>query len=266
MGRRRSDPALFLGPLRDAADWRRFISRNPPAFAAMDCEVPPEAAAAGRARGLLTAWVPGPAEPAQEAALWSLMARRGRYEWDGQPDFFTSDLVGSYSQALHQQGRQLFKEGAAEAAERAFLQAWAWQWRFPDPPGFLGFIAYGRGDYARARDYYALAARINEETLLLTEEYRSLPELKAGVRRAAAETFTQMGVVLERLKDPAAAESSYRRALALAPAAGTHYNLAVLYWSRDPARAESELMEVLRLEPGHAEAARYLAVLRSRRR
>jgi tetratricopeptide (TPR) repeat protein len=194
------------------------------------------------------------------------MARRGRYEWDGQPDFFTSDLVGSYSQALHQQGRQLFRAGAVAAAERAFLQAWAWQWRFPDPPGFLGFISYGRGDYARARDYYALAARINEETLLLTEEYRSLPELKAGVRRAAAETFTQMGVILERLRDPAAAESSYRRSIAILPTAQAHYDLAVLYWARDPARAEAELQETLRLAPGHAEAARYLAVLRSRKR
>lgn len=262
--RRRSDPGLSLGPLRDAADWRRFISLNSPVLATMDCEVPPEVAASGRARGLLTAWDKGPA--GGEAALWSLMARRGRYEWDGQPDFFTSDLVGSYSQALHQQGRQLFKEGAGEAAERAFLQAWAWQWRFPDPPGFLGFIAYGRGDYRKARGYYEQAALIHEETVRLTEAYHSLPELKAGVRRAAAEACTQLGVILERLKDPAGAESSYRRALALAPAAGAHYNLAVLYWSRDPARAEAELLEALRLDPGHAESARYLAVLRSRKR
>jgi tetratricopeptide (TPR) repeat protein len=262
---RRRSSGLSLGPLRDAADWRRFISRNPPVFATMDCEVPPEVAAAGRARGLLTAWAEG-ASSGGEEALWSLMARRGRYEWDGQPDFFTSDLVGSYSQALYQQGRQMFKAGAAEAAERAFQQAWAWQWRFPDPPGFLGFIAYGRGDHQKARGYYEQASRIHEETVRLAESYHSLPELKAGVRRAAAETFTQLGVILERLKDSAAAESSYRRALALAPAAGAHYNLAVLYWSRDPVRAEAELQEALRLDPGHAESARYLAVLRSRRR
>ncbi|MBI5239508.1 MAG: DUF2723 domain-containing protein [Elusimicrobia bacterium] len=263
---RRRSPGLSLGPLRDAADWRRFISLNGAVAATMDCEVPPEVAAAGRARGLLTAWADGPAAPAGEEGLWSLMARRGRYDYDEAPDFFTSDLVGSCSQALYQQGRQLFREGASEAAERAFLQAWAWQWRFPDPPGFLGFIAYGRGDFQRARGFYSLAARINEETLRLTEVYHSLPDLKAGVRRAAAETYTQLGVILERLKDPAAAESSYRRSIALLPTAQAHYDLAVLYWARDPVRAEAELLEALRLEPGHAEAGRYLAVLRSRRR
>ena len=61
----------------------------------MDCEVPPEVVQEGRARGLVTAWTKGPAQPAQEDALWSLMSRRGRYEYEDQPDFFTSDLVGN---------------------------------------------------------------------------------------------------------------------------------------------------------------------------
>ena len=264
--RRRSEPGLFLGPLRDAAEWRRFIGLDAPVFATMDCEVPPEVAASGRARGLVTAWAKGPAQPAQEDALWSLMTRRGRYEYEGQPDFFTSDLVGNYAQALYQQGRQRFAAGAAEAAERAFLQAWSWQWNFADPAGFLGFMAYGRQEYEKARDYYTFAARINEETVRLTEEFHSLPELKAAVRRAAAETFTQLGVIMERLKDMAAAESHYRRSLELAPTAQAHYDIAVLCWNRDPARAERELLEALRIDPQHPEAGKYLAALRSRRR
>jgi tetratricopeptide (TPR) repeat protein len=263
--RRRSEPGLFLGPLRDPAEWQRFIGLDAPVYATMDCEVPPELAQSGRSRGLVTAWTKQPADLAQESALWSLMSRRGRYEYEGQPDFFTSDLVGNYAQALSQSGRQRFAGGSAEAAKQAFLQAWSWQWNLPDPPGFLGFMAYGRGEYGQARDYYTLAARIEEETLRLTEEYHSLPDLKAGVRRAAAETYTQLGVISEKLKDAAAAQSLYERSLEIVPTAQAHYDLAVLFWTREPSRSEGELIEALRLDPRHAEANKYLAVLRSRR-
>jgi len=263
---RRSDPGLFVGPLRDAAEWRRFAGLDAPAFATVDCEIPGEAALAGRQRGLVTSWTQPREAPVQEDALWSLMARRGRYEYEDQPDFFTSDLVGNYAQARYQQGRQLYAAGAAPLALAAFRQAWSWQWTFADPAGFLGFAAYSRGDYVQARDYYAFAVRLNENTMRLTEEYHSLPDLKAGVRRATAEILVQMGVVHERLKDVAAAQSCYERSLEIFPTAQAHYDMAVLFWRRDPARAQSELLETVRLDPGHAEANRYLAIIRSRRR
>ena len=60
-------------------------------------------------------------------------------------------------------------------------------------------------------------------------------------------------------------EAHYRRALALQPLAETRFNLAVLAWGHDWPAAEDHLSEALRLDPGHAAAAKYLAALRARR-
>src|SRR6202021_4329011 len=98
--------------------------------------------------------------------------------------------------------------------------------------------------------------------LAWADEYRALPGLKASVRRQAAESATTHGVTLEKLgrRDEAAAE--YRRALALFPLAQAHYDLAVLAWGHDWPSAEENLAEAVRLDPGHAEARRYLEQLR----
>ena len=261
---RRLRPGLFVGPLRDLADWRKLAQLDAPFLATMDCEIPSELAGSVRGRGLLNSWEQFP--PALSEGLWALMVRRGRYEYEGQPDFFTSDLVGNYAQARYQAGRDLYAAGAPEAAAGAFQQAWAWQWGFAEPSNFLGYMAFVRGDYAQARRFYSWSVRLNRLTMELAERYRSLPDVKAGVRRSAADALMQLGVVGEKLKDALAAEDAYRRSLELFPSAQVHYNLAVLFWTRDPARAEIELQEALRVDPRHAEAARYLAVLRSRRK
>ncbi|HAM34947.1 MAG TPA: hypothetical protein DEB40_04125 [Elusimicrobia bacterium] len=277
---RRAEPDLYVGPLRDGADWRRFLDLDAPAFATMDAELPSDILASGRGRGLVYAWdlVAGEA-PGQEQALWDLMSRRGRYDYEDQPDFFTSDLVGNYAQARCAEGRRLFAAASGEkraaaafggrgplaaAAQAAFLSAWAMQWPLAEPANFLGFMAFSRGDFPEARRYYSLAARLNEATRRLTEEYHSLPDLKAGVLRAAADAYMQVGVACEKLKDVPAAEAAYQRSLALFPAAQTRYNLAVLFWTSDPVRAEAELVEALRLDPNHSEANKYLMILRSR--
>ncbi|MDD5655710.1 MAG: DUF2723 domain-containing protein [Elusimicrobia bacterium] len=258
--RRRGD--VYVGPLRDAQGWRTLAKLDAPFFATMDSEVPSELAAAARGRGLLYSW--NDEAPAVNDGLWALVARRGRYEYEGQPDFFTSDIVGNYAQARYQAGRDLYAAGAAQAAEDAFRQAWAWQWNFPEPANFLGYMFFVKGDYAAAGRYYSWAGRFGERTLELAERYRSLPDLKAAVRRSAADVFMQLGVVAEKAGAAAAAQGYYRRSLELAASAQVHYNLAVLFWSRDPARAGLELQEALRLDPNHPEARRYLAVLRAR--
>jgi tetratricopeptide (TPR) repeat protein len=262
---RRSQPALFVGPLRDAAEWRRFIGLDAPVYATMDCDVPPEVSASAHPLGLLNAWPASPEPAARAGALWELMVRRGRYEYEGQPDFFTSDLVGNYAQALYLQGRQSYAAGAAQAATEAFERAWSMQWTFADPAGFLGFAAFQRGEYRKAADYYTAAAGIDDDMMLRAQEYHALPDVRTGIRRAAAEASMQLGAIAERLQDKAAAQADYERSLALFPTAQTHYNLAVLFWGRDMSRAEAELVEALRLEPRHPEANKYLAILRARR-
>ena len=53
-------------------------------------------------------------------------------------------------------------------------------------------------------------------------------------------------------------------ALALFPLAQTHYDLAALYWGRDRRIVEENLFEALRLEPGHAQARKFLEALKSK--
>ena len=119
---------------------------------------------------------------------------------------------------------------------------------------------------AEAAASYALADGLFAEKLALADRYRALPAVVSGLRRQAAESATHSGVAHEKLGDAAGAEAHYRRALALYPLAETRYNLAVLAWGKDWAAAEEHLVEALRLDPGHAAAARSLSVLRARAR
>lgn len=261
-GLRRARPGLFLSALRDEAGWLRFRDGNPVVMATMDTEVPESLLKEGQPRGLLTSLGKRPAPEVP----WDLMSRRGRYEYEGQVDFFTSDLVDAYAQALHRAGTRAFISGRAEEAVTCLERAWSMHWLFPEPAVFLGYIAFTRGDLEGARRYYAAAGVLSDALLGLSEEYHSLPDLKANLKRSAGDAQMQLGVVSERLKDYPAAQAAYLRSLALYPTAQTHYNLAVLFWGRDWARAESELVEALRLDPRHAEAARYLQQARLRKR
>lgn len=261
-GLKRARPGLALSALRDESGWQRFLAGNSPVLATMDADVPEALLKAGRPVGLLTALGSGPSP----AVPWDLMSRRGRYEYEDQVDFFTSDLVDGYAQALHRAGTQAFGAGRAGEAAALLERAWSMHWLFPEPAVFLAYIAFTRGDLPAARGAYALAAALSDALMGLAEEYHSLPDLKNGLRRSAGDAQMQLGVVSERLKDLSAAEAAYDRSLALHPTAQTHYNKAVLFWGRDWGRVESELVEALRLDPRHADAARYLQQARLRNR
>ena len=71
-------------------------------------------------------------------------------------------------------------------------------------------------------------------------------------------------MTFEKLGRRDEAQAAYRRALALYPLAQTHYNLAVLAWNRNWPAVEENLAAAVRLDPGHAEARRYLELLRRR--
>jgi tetratricopeptide (TPR) repeat protein len=119
---------------------------------------------------------------------------------------------------------------------------------------------------AEAALTYELADELFAEKIKLADLYRALPEVTFGIRRQAAEAATHRGVAAEKLGDRSGSEAHYRRALALSPLAQTRFGLAVLSWGTDWASAEENLVEAVRLDPGHVEAAKYLAALRARRR
>ncbi|MBI4678058.1 MAG: DUF2723 domain-containing protein [Elusimicrobia bacterium] len=264
-GWRRRDPGLALSPLRDAAQWARFIGSNPAVFALPDAEVPPEIRPR-RQNGMASALGPAASRGVPMGRPWDLFVLRGDYRYDTQPDFFTSDIVSDYSRALYFEAEEASKAGEALAASALLNRSWSMHWMFPEAPTLLGYVVFSSGAPAEAKPYYEAAVALYDEMLRLAEEYRALPELKGSISRGAAEAMMHLGVLCEKTGDPAAAERRYLESLRLHPLAQTHFNLAVLYWDKDWTRVRRELTAALSLDPTHADAAKYHAMLRGRPR
>ncbi|MFA6029490.1 MAG: DUF2723 domain-containing protein [Elusimicrobiota bacterium] len=247
---------LLLGPLRSTEEFRGFVRANEgPVFATTDVDFPP-GLEIGAPRGLL---LPLSEKGVPSAAPWEFLVRRGDYRYDQRPDFFTADLVEAHAVALQRLGAAFMEKGRDAEARRALLAAWAMKWLLADAPVYLGFMASRAGDWASGARYYGLAEGVHDAMLGLTEEYRSLPDVKDGVRLAASDALVNLGVAQEKIGRREDAERSYAKALALNPRmVKARYNLAVLYWNRDWPRVVSELQEALRVEPGYEEARRYL--------
>jgi tetratricopeptide (TPR) repeat protein len=248
--------------LREPADWSRFAALNGETYVTTDAEVP-AGLALGPPRGLVVS-LSASAAATEEA--WRFIARRGDYRYDAQPDFFSSDLVEAYAVSRQRLGSRLVEQGREEEAARQLRLGWAMKWLMPDAPTFLAFGAFRRGRLEDAASAYAAAADLVEATLELARDYRSLPDVFRSARRGLADANLNFGVVLEKLGRREEALGRYQAALEADPkSAQAHYNLAVLHWDKDWDKVIAEMSEVLRLEPGRQDAARYLQAARMRK-
>ncbi|MBI2387734.1 MAG: DUF2723 domain-containing protein [Elusimicrobia bacterium] len=257
---RRRDHALLVTSLAAPEGWKALGVSGAPVLMTQDAEPPESLVPALTPRGLLQAVSGAPEELPRD-----LLVRRGARRVEEAPDFFTRDLIEGYAAAAYRSAVGHQRRNRLAASEEALQEAWAANWRFPDVPLFLGYLQASGGRMAEAAASYALADGLFAEKLALAGRFRALPGVVSDLRRQAAESATHSGVAHEKLGDAAGAEAHYRRALALYPLAETRYDLAVLAWGKDWAAAEEHLSEAVRLDPGHAAAARSLAVLRARR-
>lgn len=260
---RRRDPSLPVSNLREAGAWA-LLGTSRPVYATQDVELPAPLGAGVRPRGLLQAVTPSADE--DDGSAWAFIARRGPMRYDAAPDFFTADLVDGYAAAAYRRGLRLHHLGRVAEARELLHDAWRMEWDFPEIAGYLGYLDAAAGRWKDATDSFALADQLFTRKLALAQGYRALPDLQANIRRQAADALTSRGAAFEKAGDKDAAASAYARALALHPLAQTYYNRAVLSWGRDWASTEGDLEQALRLDPGHAEARKYLMMLRSRRR
>jgi tetratricopeptide (TPR) repeat protein len=203
---------------------------------------------------------------ASAADPWEFISRRGPHHYGETPDFFTSDLIDALAAASYRRAVDLNKDGLKLDAEKRFLDAWRMNWIFPEVPLFMGYAAAVSGDWVKTARLGAIADLLFAKKIKLANDYRALPEVKTSIRRQAAEAATQRGVALEKMAQRDEALAEYRYALALYPLAQTRYDLAVLDWGRDWKSVEENLSEALRLDPNHADARRYLAMLQAKRR
>jgi len=257
----RYSPRLRLRRLNsgDAAEWAAFRAENGGAlFATLDSELPDGVPAS--VRGVLNEVYPGPGRPRDPWPYYS-HARLGR----PYRDFFDKDLGVSYAQGMVGGAAALGTGGLGPAELRRLRLASVFDPDAPDAPLYEGFYHSARGEWAEARDCFLASAGVYDRLLRLSDEYRSLPSLNAGLASASAYARLNYGVALEKTGDKAGAEAAYLAALAANPRlADAHYNLAILYWNRDWDRVRRELQETLRLNPAHPAAGRYLAQLAGR--
>ncbi|MFH1726018.1 MAG: DUF2723 domain-containing protein [Elusimicrobiota bacterium] len=263
---RRADSPLRLGLLRSGEDWRRFLEENGrPVYVTTDVAIP-SGIRPGPPRGLVTPFgaQDGAKAPASGAA-WEFIVRRGDYRYERRSDFFTADLVEANAVARQRLAAHLLEEDKVEAARGHLLGAWSMKRRLPETAAYLGYLYFREGALEKAADAYALADGLYDETLRLTREYHSLPDVKESVALAAADASLNLGVVHEKMGKRREAEAMYRKALVANPRyARAHYNIAVLHWSQDWPKVVRELEAALRIDPDNRDAKKYIGVARAR--
>lgn len=257
--RRNPDLALFNLNSPDAAEWAAFSAANPGGFyATPDAEVP--RSVPSRPAGLLKELYPGKSAPGPASPLYYSPGRLGL----DYRDFFDRDLGTSYALAF-----------TAGAAGQAGVPGASWMAGLrlarlldpdmPEVPLYEGFYYSSRGEWNKAAAGFRESADIYERLLGLAEQYRSLPAVREGLLASGAYAWLNYGVALEKTGDRDGSERAYLAAQARNPGlAEAHYNLAILYWNRDWARVKSELAETVRLNPAHAQAAKYLSQIEKR--
>lgn len=240
----------------DKAGWLKFAEASPRGlYSTMDADVPRDIPVLPY--GTVNLLYPAaPSPEGRPGLLYSFPRLNMDYR-----DFFDRDIGTSYAQALLSGAAWKSAAGGLdEQSLRDLRLAALLDDNLPDAPLYEGFYYSSRGEWAAARDCFRASADIYERLLQLSVKYYSLPALRQSLSASSAYAWLNYGVALEKTGDGAGAGEAYLFSLKRNPGlADAHYNLAILYWNRDWAKVRSELRETLRLNPGHAQAAKYLA-------
>jgi len=251
-------PGLTLFNLHSGgeSEWKAFAAANRGGvYATLDAEIPGSVLAvpAGLAKAIYPS---GDSDMIYPLPFYSFRFLGARYH-----DFFDRDIRSSYAEGLV--ARAAFLNNSPVRAEET-LKGLELSGQLdpdnPDVPLYAGFYHSAKGDWRRAGEKFLESVEIYARLRKLSEQYHSLDSLKKGLAASSAYAWLNYGVALEKTGASfAEAEAAYRKALEANPGfAQAHYNLAVLYWDRDPERVKSELIETLKIDPSHKPALYYL--------
>ena len=245
---------LNSGDISNWSDTAEISGNN--MFSTMDVVLPDNAP--HLPRGMISSIYPSKKFQAENSNLWHFF----NLEWLGEPynDFFSLDLANSYIQAAVSLSAYLSSHSLMnkDILDKLYMCRLADSDK-AQPYLYLGFYYIAKNDWDNGKKYFKQAAEANENLLKLAKDYHSLEDAIRGVSKAAAYAWLNYGVACEKTGFNEEAERAYLKALLRNPQfAQAHYNMAILYWHKDPARVIKELKATLEIDPNHKEAAFYL--------
>lgn len=186
---------------------------------------------------------------------------RGKYNYDLDWEFFSSDLIEDYSKSLLNIAHWLMKNGYID--NETFMFYKTAEYMNPDYPFIsfeLGYSYFKRRELPQSEFWYSWAVDKFEEYLLKAKKYKANADVVEDIKKQVANAYLHLGVVLEKTNKLDQAIENYNKALGFnmyLPEA--YYNLAVVYWKlKDWQKVIYYLKETLKLNPNHYEARFYL--------
>ncbi len=230
-------PDLIIRSLKTPEEWSDFARRNPNRLilATQDLEWPENASVVFNSFGILSRYVPERSanDLKDYAGMDAFYRFRGDYRYGESSDFFVNELIEEYAKAWLARARELSQTAPTVAAEMAFRRALALKPDMPYAALQLAYVYYLRQDFTHALHYYSWAVDLFRQMNEQAVAWRSLPELRAGVRADWAQTVAQQGAIEERLGHSLIAQKAYEQALEINPqCADAQYYEAVLYWKQ----------------------------------
>ncbi|MEK6544639.1 MAG: tetratricopeptide repeat protein, partial [Elusimicrobiota bacterium] len=262
---------VFTEKLESAPAWESFIAANParPVYAGFETDT-----AGAHVRylpnGLLTRLcrlADDNCASVDAMQSWEIIVLRGRRHYEDEKLFFNQDLLDDYARGAHNLGRH-HMERDPRSAERAFLKALSLRRLYPQADSYRAFLHHKEGRYQQAAALWVRSCRKFDEYLALGRRYKTMPDVLGPIKSEYAYALTSLGAVYEILgKTPDESLLLHRKAVEQDPGhEQARYNLAAMLWRlRRYDESYTHLKAVLAINPGHADARRYAALLEGRR-
>lgn len=186
---------------------------------------------------------------------------RGKYTYDLNWEFFSSDIIEDYSKSLLNLGHWFVtKNILAQQIEKVYYLAIYMYPILPFPYLDLGYIFFSKNMYDKSLIYYDVGTKVCSNYLFLAKKYKTSNDTVEYIKSQLAMFYLHLGVNWERLGNLYNAVECYNKSLQYNPYyVDAYYNLAVVYWRKqDWDKVRYYLSQVLRLHPQHREARYYI--------
>ncbi len=186
---------------------------------------------------------------------------RGKYIYDLNWDFFSSDLIEDYSKALLNVSHWLMKNEYIDDDTFVFYKVAEYMNPYYPFIAFeLGYLYFKKNNLVQSEFWYNWAANRFENYLSMAKEYKAKNSTIEEIKQQVANSYLHLGVAFEKNGKIEQAIESYNKALSYnSYLPDAYYNLAVVYWKlKDWQKVVHYLKETLKLNPNHYEAKFYL--------